>query len=154
MAYTNGSNFEGCIIRKSSALDTAAALTVAANVYGGYLVCKSLHIKRIMFYVTTAVAASTTAPVVSFYQRPTTGSATGQILVGSLTIPTGSAAGTVVYKNTADQGINFLVGHEISLQLTVQGVDATAAAGAGFFAFELDEDPEDPRNMPLMVASV
>jgi hypothetical protein len=48
----------------------------------------------------TQTVAQTTAPaVLTFKYRPTPGSATNQVTIGTLTIPTGTAAGKQVYKD-------------------------------------------------------
>ena len=149
--YTNGSPYSGCFIRKSNALDTAEVLSASAAVYGGYLVTKQCKIKRLMFYVTTAVAADTTAPVVEFNRRPTYNNASGEILLGQLTLPDGAAAGKVYYKDISP--VVLYPGDELSFEHVTQAVDGSAAAGAGFYAFEIEEDPEVPANQSNMVAS-
>ncbi len=151
MSYTNGSPYSGTFIRKSNALDTAEVLSAAAAVYGGYLVTKQCKIKRIKFYVTLLVAASTTAPVVEFNRRPTYNSSSGEIALGTLTIPNGAAVGSVYYKDI--DPVVLFPGDELSFEHITQAVDASAAAGAGFYAFEIEEDPEVPANQSKMIAS-
>lgn len=141
------------ILRKSNAHDTAEVLSAAAAVYGGYLVCSQVKVKRFMFYVTVAVVAATTAPVVKVSRRPTYNSATGEVLIASMTIPTGTAAGKVLYKNCSS-ALNVLYpGEELSYEQTVQAADPGTAAGSGFYAVELELDPEAPGNQSNMIAS-
>lgn len=142
----------GALVRKSNALDTAEVVSAAAAVYGGYLVTKSCRIKRIMFYVTTAIAADVTAPVVEVNRRPTYNSASGEILLGQLTLPDGTAAGAVVYKDI--EPVQLFPGDELSFEHVTQGVDGSAAAGAGFYAVELCDDPEEAANCSKMLESV
>lgn len=151
--YTNGAYFgDGALIRKSNAVDTAEVLTAAAAVYGGYLVTKQCKITRIAFYVTVTVAANTQTPVVEFNRRPTYNSASGEVLMGTLTIPTGTAAGKVVYKDI--NPINLYPGDEFSFEHITQATDSGSAAGAGFYGFDLEEDPEYAGNQTNMVKSV
>lgn len=148
--YVNES-FQGAFIRKSNALDTAEVLSAAGAVYGGYLVTRQCKIKRLMFYVTVLVAADTTAPVVEFNRRPTYNSSSGEILLGNLTIPEGTAAGKVVYKDI--EPVILYPGDELSFEHTVQAVDSSSAAGAGFYAFEIEDCPEQAANQSDMVES-
>lgn len=149
MSYTNGAVYAGTILRKSNALDTPEDLSAAAAVYGGYLIAKQCKITRIAFYVTTAVVATTTAPVVEFNRRPTYNSASGEIALGTLTIPTGTAAGKILYKDI--DPVTLFPGDELSFEHTVQAVGS--AAGAGFYAFDIYEDPEVVGNQADMIAS-
>lgn len=151
MAYTQES-FQGTVLRKSNALDTAEVLTAAAAVYGGYLITRQCQVKRLMFYVTTTVASNTQNAVVEFNRRPTYNSASGEIALGTLTIPNGAVAGSVIYKDI--DPITLFPGDELSFEHTVQATDSGAAAGAGFYAFEIMDDPEEAANQTKMVASV
>lgn len=142
----------GAIIRKSNALDTAEVLTAAAAVYGGYLITQRIQVNRVMFYVTVTTASNTQNPVVAFKRRPTYNSASGEVTMGTLTIPTGTAAGKVMYKDI-DPFILY-PGDEFSFEQTVQATDSGSAAGAGFYAFFYQLDPEVPSNEGDMIKSV
>lgn len=150
MSYTQES-LAGTLLRLSNAHDTAQSLVAAPGVYGAYLVTRSMKVKRIMFYVTTQSLTATVAPVVEFKRRPTYNSATGELSIGTLTIPSGSTVGQVIYKDVTPYSL--FAGDVFSLQLKTQGTDPGAAAGAGFFGFELEDDPETPANQSKMVAS-
>lgn len=141
----------GALVRKSGAHDTAEVLTAAAAVYGGYIVLKQCKIKRLMFVVTTLVASDTVAAVVEFNRRPTIDSSSGEVLLGQLTIPDGSAVGAVIYKDI--EPVTLVPGDELSLEHVTAATDGTAAAGAGFYGFELCDEPEQPANCSNMVAS-
>jgi len=126
------------------------AIDAAPGVHGEYLAAKRVHIKRIMFIVTVLVAADATAPVVRFSRRPTPGSDTDVAVIGTLTIPDGTAVGKVLYKEV-DVVLN--AGEALKLENTVQGVDGSSVAGDGFYMFELDDCPEEAAENSDMVAS-
>ena len=148
MAYTE--LMRGGLVRKSNAHDTAEVLTAAVGVYGGYLVTKRMVLKRFLFYVTADIAASTTAPKVVVKRWPAYNSSVGEVTCASLTIPTGTAAGKVVYKDLAP--VEFFPGDELCFEHTVQTGDGTAA-GAGFYDVIMDLEPEVPANESDMIAS-
>lgn len=139
-------SFQGSIIPKSTAVFTAEDLSAAAAVYGGFLVMKQCKIKAIKFYVTTAINA-TTAPAVEFNRRPTYNSSSGEILLGTLTIPNGTAAGKVIVKEI--DPVTLVPGDELSLEHTVQA----STAGAGFYGFEIMDDPEVVENQSNVIES-
>ena len=129
----------------------AETLTAAVAVHGEMICVRNCRVKRIMFYVETTIAANTAAPVVTFRKRPTPGSSSGQSTIGTLTIPDLTAAGKVLYKDVTP--VLLEVGDSICFDHTTQATDGTSAAGGGYYAFEADDDPEDPRNCADMVAS-
>lgn len=139
-------SFQGSIIPKSTAVFTAEDLTAAAAVHGGFLVMKQCKIKAIKFYVTTAINA-TTAPAVEFNRRPTYNSSSGEILLGTLTIPNGTAAGKVIVKEI--DPVTLVPGDELSLEHTV----LASSAGAGFYGFEIMDDPEVVENQSNVIES-
>lgn len=100
-------------------------------------------VRRLSAVVTTATPAADPCTL-SFDLRPTAGSDTNRVDagVGTLTIPGGTVAGTVVYKN-----VNVVVrpGQEILLRAT----DATAA-GAAHVGLTVEEMWETPANIPAM----
>lgn len=137
MGYTNKMGL-GYLIRKSNAHDTAENLAASAAVYGGYLVTKPCQITEFKFYVTLAVDADNTAPVVEVNQRPTYNSSSGEVQIASITIPDGTAAGKVMSK-ICDPPILLNVGDELSFEHVTQAVDGGTAAGAGFYDVVLEE---------------
>lgn len=126
-------------------------LTAAAAVHGEYLVMRSCVVRRIGFIVTTLVASNTQNAVVEFNRRPTPGSSSGEVLLGQLTIPTGTAVGKVLYKNISP--VRLQVGDALSLEHVTQATDSGSAAGAGFYMFELVDEPEYIANEADAVAS-
>ncbi len=145
MAYVDES-FMGSIIPKSTAVFTAEDLNASPAVYGGFLVMKQCKIKAIKFYVTTAIN-TVTAPAVEFNRRPTYNSASGEVLLGTLTIPNGTAAGKVIVKEI--DPVVLFPGEELSLEHTVQA----GTAGAGFYGFEIMDDPEEIANQSNVIES-
>lgn len=131
--------------------------TASASASNGELICqRQCDVERIQFTVTTAIAASTTPPTIVFSKRPTAGSATGAAVIGTLTLPNGTAAGTVIYKDILVAGVqpnvkNIQVGQSVEIAWTV-GVGSPA--GIGVAGFVCSEDPEIPANNAKMVASI
>lgn len=103
-------------------------------------------VRRISAVVNLATTAADPCTL-SFDIRPTAGSDTNRqdAGVGTLVIPGGTVAGTVVYKN-----VNVVVrpGQEILLRAT----DASAA-GTAHVGLTVEEMWEVPVNVPAMVAS-
>lgn len=140
-----------CLSRSSAAWDTAANLAAAAADWAIVKVHHPVQIKRISFFVTTLVSSSLTAAKVSLFSRPTSGSASGQVTLGVLTIPTGSAVGSVIYKDLESVRVN--AGYDLAFGVTLQATDAGTAAGAGFAGMIVLADPDVPANQSKMVAS-
>lgn len=145
MAYQNESHLLS-IVPKSTAVFTAEDLSAANAVYGGYLVMKQCRIKRFVFYVTTALN-TVAAAVVVVKRRPTYNSSSGEITLGTINLPNGTAAGSVVYKDISP--VTLYPGDELSFEQTGQA----ATAGGGFYGVELEDDPEVASNQSKMVAS-
>lgn len=129
----------------------AETVSAAVAVHGEWLVATKLQIRRIMFYVTTAIAASVTPPQVAFKKRIIQGSASGGSTIGTLILPDLTAAGKVVYKDVTPVALE--VGDVLALEHTVQAVDGSSAAGAGYYMWECELYPEYKSNQSDMVAS-
>ena len=110
-----------------------------------------VQVKRITFGVKTAVTAGNVAPTVTVYQRPTSGSNSSQVLLGTLTIPNGTAAGSIVYKDL--ESVRIKAGQGLAFRVNTQATDNGTAAGVGFPGALILLDPEYPVNQALMVAS-
>lgn len=139
------------ILRKSNAHDTAENLAAAAAVYGGYLVCKPIKVTGFYFYVTLAIDATTTAPVVEVNRRPTYNSSSGELQMASMTIPDATAAGKVVYKEI--EPYLCYPGDEISFEHVTQAADPGTAAGTGFYGIDYEVVSESLANLSNLVAS-
>lgn len=123
----------------------------AASADAGELSCVvPCAVHQLQFHVTDeAVVGSTTAPTVVFTKRPTPNSATGESVVATLTIPSGTAVGAVIYKEL-DSPILFEVGDVMEVSHTV-GVGSPA--GQGIAAFVCSHSAEVPANMSDMSVS-
>lgn len=108
-----------------------------------------MDVTRLMAIVTTAVV-STGAVVVKFWRRPTFGSTASQVLLGQLSIPAGTAAGKVLYKDISPTQVN--PGEEISFEVTTAAAGGGAAGGA-VYELELSDSPEAGGNQANMIAS-
>lgn len=128
-------------------------LDAAAGVHGEFLCVKPATLKRIMFVVTEAVLAATTAPQVRFSRRPTSASDTGAVVIGSLIIPSGTPVGGVVFKDV--EPMQFFPGDALKVENTIQTVDPGSGTetGQGLYAFEADESPKAPADCSHMVES-
>lgn len=153
MGYPEQMSLSNCLKRKSNADDTAINLAAAAASYAGFAVLRPISVKRLLFFVTTQVTASLTAPVVSFLAKPTYGSTNAQTTLGTLTIPTGSVVGTTVYKDISD-ATRLAAGSELSLNGQTQAVDSGTAAGGGWFGMLWEDAPDADLNNTALVKSV
>ncbi len=122
----------------------------ASSADHGELVCvRSCKVKRLMFILTSeAASGTTTAPTVIFTKRPTPLSATGESVVETLVIPSGTAIGKCVYLDI--EPVEFAVGDSMELSHTV-GVGTPT--GQGVYAFECMEFSELPANNSDMIES-
>lgn len=141
----------GAVTRKTNAFDTAENLAAATGDYGQHIVMKPLKVTRLEFVVTAALTAGSTAPAVTFYRRPTLGSNTGRVAIGTLTIPNSASVGQVIYKDVNPMLVN--AGEEISFARTVQAVDGGTASGTGFYGYVAELKTEVPLNSSNMVKS-
>lgn len=145
--------FSGELKRKSNAEDTALSVIQAAGQYAGYAVMRPINVKTLMFFVTTQITTGLVPCKVAVTSRPTYGSSSGAVTLGSMTIPTASAVGTVVIKEISD-AVRVNAGNELSLDVAVQGTDSGTAAGAGFFQILWEPSTEADANQSKIVAGV
>lgn len=127
----------------------AAVMTSTGVLAHRYVALMPIKVKRIMLKITAATVSSGNIVVVA-KKRPTIGSATGEVTIGTITIPTAIAANVIYYKDVT--GVVCAQGDEICFDVT------TAAAGGGNAGsalpmIEAEEDPETPANNSNMVAS-
>lgn len=132
-------------------LGTPAAvdLTSAAVHSFSHIFLSQVKLKRIALCVTTATVSSGNI-VVTFRKRPTPGSSSGQSTVGTITIPTGIAAGKVYYKDVSP--VVFAPGDQLIAEVTTAAAGG-GAAGAAAHGFEGEDDPEYAGNQTDMVES-
>ena len=142
MSYPEMLMYGQCLKRKSNAEDTAVNLAAAAASYGGYAVLMPINIKRFLFMVTTTVTSGLTAAQVQLLSRPTYGSSSGAVTLATLTIPTATAVGVVLYKDISDS-TRVQAGYELQIQApSVQAVDGGTAAGTGWVGFLWEPSPD------------
>ena len=154
MSYTQAGNLLNFFMPNIPLATTDAGVMQEIDIgaasadHGEYVCYKACTVQRLLFALTgEAAGGSATAPTVVFTKRPTPLSATGEEVVGTLTIPDTTAVGKVVYKEV---DVNFGVGDSIEISHTV-GV--TGPTGQGHATIEASETPEDPRSESDMVLS-
>lgn len=144
MAYTE-KNMAVLTQLGTAAASAITSTGVPANSIN-YLGFTNFRISNIYFKVTTAMSSSGAA-VLHIYARPTFGSSSGQISVGTLTIPAAAVADQVYYKDITP--VNCLAGYQIVLNVDT----ASTSAGAGIWGMQTDLDPETEVNQTVMIAS-
>lgn len=123
----------------------------SAAVHGEYIAMNKVGIRRVYFCITTATVSSADIQV-AFKKRPTIGSATGEAVIGTLKIPTGLAAGKVVYLDIDEDAQALLAGQALALEVTVASAGG-GAAGAGYYGFDVVDFPEYALNQSNLVKS-
>lgn len=115
----------------------------------GELVCvRSCYVTQCGFALTSEAASGTSvAPTVIFTKRPTPLSATGEAIVATVTVASGTAIGKVAYENCTP--VKFNVGDSMEISHTVGTGTPT---GQGVYYFICDENPEVAANNSDMVA--
>lgn len=122
----------------------------ASATHGEYICVRSCTVKELLFAVTLEAVSGTTAPpTVVFVKRPTPFSATSEAAIGTLTIPSGTAVGKVVYKLVTP--VNLAVGESIQIKWTIGTGTPTGMGNADLMA---ELKPEIEGNNADMIASV
>jgi len=147
--YTN--KYLQAIVPEGTTVLGAETISAAAAVHGQYLVTRPGAISQIGFFVTTLVASDTLDGVVEFNRRPTPGSGTGEVQLGTLTIPDGTAVGKLIVKDITP--VKLVPGDALSLELLTQCTDASSAAGAGYYFFTFAPEEEEIANLVNVTAS-
>lgn len=132
---------------------SAQSLTSATDVQT-YSVTTHCNLARAECKIQTAVVSSGNV-VVQFVKRPTTGSATGEVVLATINILPAALVGTTVYADvsTKTAETNSLFSGQ---ELIVRVLTAAAGGGAAGTMFGLavvTEDPEVPLNEPNLVLS-
>jgi hypothetical protein len=104
-------------------------------------------IMPVAVYALIVTQPTTTPPVIVFKFRPTLGSPTGEIVIGTLTVPLATVAGIMLFK-TVDN-VKCTPGGEIVATITT-----AAAAGAAQLGLLLSPNWDSPGNNLKMVRSV
>lgn len=150
MSYERGSHMLEYFVPRGTAPLAIDAIDASPAVHGGLVCVKRCAVKRLMFILETDVVGTSTAPVVEFNRRPTIASASGEILLGQITLPNGATLGSVYYKNI--NPVVFEVGDELSFEHVTQAAGGTVA-GDGYYAVLCVDDPEVIGNESNMIAS-
>lgn len=103
-----------------------------------------MALEQVSFLCTTSVS-STSAPVIVFWKRLVAGSVSGatDVQLGTLTIPTGTVSGNLVYEKVSETATQILQGQ--SLVFTVTGV--ASSAGKGIVSFQAGQLPNTGLNL-------
>jgi hypothetical protein len=97
--------------------------------------------------ITITTAITVTDAIAAVKYRPTPGSASGEVVLGTITLPvSGSAIGKQYYKRLTPY--KALPGGELVLDVT-----QAATAGAGIAGLLTNENTDHPSNVTNMVAS-
>ncbi|NCX93159.1 MAG: hypothetical protein EBX40_00570 [Gammaproteobacteria bacterium] len=137
------------INRSPSVLPSNLVALTSAAVVQSFTVLEQCQVSDIFFVISTAVVSSGNV-VVTFKRRPTIGSATGEVSIGTVVIPGGAAVGKVYYKKVSP--VVCAVGEQIVIEVTTAAAGGGAAGnGQGFF--EAEQDPETPANNADMILS-
>lgn len=152
MSYPEMVALSHSIARKSNFADTGMNLAAAAASYGGYYVMRPVSLKRVMMFISTQVTAGTTAPAFAVYSAPTVGSTSGATSLVTLTIPNGTTAGAVVYKDLSDS-TRVNAGNELLIYHSVAAADSGTAAGVGFVGLLFEDSPDADANQSALVKS-
>jgi len=114
-----------------------------------YNIGEAIELSRIAVLVTTATVSSGNI-VVTVYQRPTYGSTSGQVTIGTLTIPTATTAGSIYYKPV--ESVRLLPGQQLAFNCSTAAAGGSNA-GAVISMFKAFMTTEDPRNVAAMTLS-
>lgn len=156
MAYTKDGNilrfFTPVAGLAAGAITVLEALDIgaASGDHGEMLCVRNCRLLRVGFIpVAEAASGTTTPPTVIFTKRPTPGSATGESVAATVTVPSGQAIGAPVYLDLSSP-VDFEVGDSLEISWTV-GVGTPTGIGH-WFAICTD-DPEEMANVSDAVAS-
>lgn len=139
MAYTE---------KKDGIFDSTAEVALTSTgVVKKFSVARPIIVRQVSMCLTTAITSSGSV-VVALKQYPVANSASNEVLLGALTIPTGAAAGTVYYKDLAAV-YKIVPGQELVFEVTT----AASSAGKATPMFVSDDSPETAANDANMVKS-
>lgn len=140
------------VLKDSYVVPMAAPGTVSLTSTGvatpTYAVISACAPNRLVCVITTA-ASGTTAASVQFIARPTPGSSSGQVVLGTVNIPNGASIGQAYYKDITD--VANIVNPGTQLVFNVSA--AIANAGAVVPGWELSDSPVNAKAVTAMVAS-
>lgn len=119
-------------------------LTSNANI-SNFIALAKVQVKRVSFVVTVATV-STGGIVLTFYKRPVAGGGvtTSQVSLGTITIPTAVAAGSVYYLDIS--GATLQPGEALECDVTTAAAGGGAAGSGYFLPQEVEEAPDTGAN--------
>lgn len=122
----------------------------AASANHGEMLCvRRCQVKRVQFTLVGELAGgSSVAPTVVFTRRPTPLSATGEVVIATLTIPNATAIGKQVFKDF--DPVTLEVGDSIEIAHTIGTGTPT---GQGFWSVKIEPMPEQAVNESDMIES-
>lgn len=137
------------INRSPNLLPSNLVALTAASVVQSFTVLEQCQVSQLYFAISTATVSNADI-VVAFKRRPTLGSASGEVTIGSLNITTGAAAGRVFYKYV--DPVVCAAGEQIVIEVTT-AAGGMGAAGNGQGFFSAQQDPETDANNSDMIES-
>lgn len=117
-------------------IGSAQSLASVADV-AEFIMPEKVQIDALEFVV--KVTVTVTAAVVTFYSRSVVGSSSGQVAIGTITIPVGTVAGTTVVNQISPVYLN--QGLSVCASVTT-----AASAGSGYSALKMSLNPEIAAN--------
>lgn len=128
-----------------------AAIDIGASSgdHGDFVCMRPCTVKQLLFAVTLEnVSGTVTPPTVVFTKRVTPGTSSGGSAMGTLTIPSGTAIGKVVYKKITP--VDFAIGDCVHIAWTIGSGTPTGQGNADVFA---EYSPEIAGNNSDMIES-
>lgn len=117
--------------------------------HGEFLCVKQCRVAQLQFTLTSEAASGTvTPPQVVFTKRITPLSATGEVVMGTVIVPSGTAIGKTVYLEI--DPVELAVGESIEISHVIGSGTPT---GIGVASFVANEDPESAVNNADMIES-
>lgn len=118
--------------------------------HGEYVCTRPCYVNRLQSLVTIeAVSGTVSAPQVIYTKRTAYGVSSGETVIGTLTLPSGTAIGKTVYKDITP--VVFEVGQIIEISHVVGSGTPTGMVNADVIA---EFDPEVAENNANMIESV
>lgn len=117
--------------------------------HGEWVCIRPCQVEALLFNVTIEAASGTSvAPTVIFTKRSAYGVSSGEAVIGTVIVPSGTAVGKTVYKTITP--VAFAVGQSLEVSHTVGTGTPT---GMGDADIEASFDPEIAGNNSTMIAS-
>jgi len=142
--YTEEITSMGLVQVGTGATDDLSA--AAVHTYS-YAVKEQVCVRRLCVLVTTAAVSGGTDAIIEFNARPTFGSAASEVALGTVTIPDGTAAGQIIFKDISPTDL--FPGGELSFEITT----AAGTSGNALYGVIGNLDPEAAANQSQMTAS-